>query len=66
MVREATAYAQSKGATRVEAYPLKSVQANMPDEFAWNGLWTSYAQAGFQVVKQLSDTRLIMSIEFRS
>lgn len=62
IIKQAVDYAFRNGAKTVEAYPVISKNDKMPDVFAWTGIWKSYAKAGFKKVKQVSETKLIMSI----
>jgi GNAT superfamily N-acetyltransferase len=59
MIAGACKYAQVNGAGIVEAYPVVSRSQNMPDVFAWNGLWPAYKKAGFSLIKEVSDSRII-------
>ena len=62
IIKKAVEYAFENGAKAVEAYPVISKNDKMPDVFAWTGFWKSYEKAGFKKVKQVSETKLIMSI----
>lgn len=62
VISKAVEYAFQNGAQLVEAYPLVSKKDKIPDAFAWTGIWKSYKNAGFKKIKQVSETKLIMSI----
>jgi len=51
-----------QGAETIEAYPIISKKDKMPDVFAWVGFTKAYKNAGFEVIGQPSETRLIMRI----
>lgn len=63
VIRAAANYAFSEGAKIVEAYPVINRTANIPDAFAWTGIWKSYQKAGFRLIKQVSETRAIVQLQ---
>jgi hypothetical protein len=64
LIREACIYASGLGATIIEAYPVVQQKGKfIPDLFAYNGLASAYAKAGFEKVKQPSLNRLIMRLQ---
>lgn len=60
LIEEAYQYASSNGAIIVEAYPVIPKQLDMPDVFAWTGIWKSYLKAGFTIIHQPSTAKYIM------
>jgi hypothetical protein len=60
IISEAVNYAFQEGATVVEAYPVIPKNKLMPDVFAYPGIPNAYIKAGFIVVHQPSESRLIM------
>ncbi|MBV6439347.1 MAG: GNAT family N-acetyltransferase [Haliscomenobacteraceae bacterium CHB4] len=62
LIQAATDYAFSHGAPAVEAYPMIAKKETVPEVFAFIGFAKSFEKAGFQVLKQPSDTRLIMRL----
>jgi len=63
LIKEASAYAFSKGAHVIEAYPvISSANKFMPDVFAYYGLVSAFEKAGFKKIKQASEARLIMRL----
>ena len=63
VIRAAANYAFSAGAKIVEAYPLINRTEDIPDAFAWNGIWKSYEKVGFRLIKQVSETRAIVQLQ---
>lgn len=60
MIEGAVAYAASRGAVCVEAYPVEPKKTAVPPAFAWTGLAAAYLHAGFSEVARRSATRPIM------
>ncbi len=60
LLRAATAYALSRGATIVEGYPSIPKSPAMPDVFAWHGTLSTFTQVGFAEVARLSASRAIV------
>ncbi len=60
LIDGAVAWARSRGATIVEAYPVEPRKDRMPDVFAYTGIASAFARAGFQEVARRSETRPIM------
>jgi GNAT superfamily N-acetyltransferase len=50
-------YAQQKGIKIIEAYPTIPTQEQLPDAFAWIGLYKSFERAGFKIVDHTSKSR---------
>ena len=62
LLRAACIYAASRGAARIEGYPLEATKP-MPAAFAWHGLASAFRVAGFREVARRSPTRPIMRRE---
>ncbi len=60
LIEAAIRYAARRGAGIVEAYPVDPRSGAMPDAFAWTGLVSSFAEAGFVEVARRSPGRPIM------
>jgi GNAT superfamily N-acetyltransferase len=60
LLRAATAYAVSQGATIVEGYPSIPKSPAMPDVFAWHGTLSTFTRAGFAEVARPSASRAIV------
>jgi GNAT superfamily N-acetyltransferase len=60
LIRAAVAFAGSRGARVVEAYPVEPRAGIQPDPFVWTGLASAYLRAGFREVARRSETRPIM------
>ena len=60
LINHASEYAFENGAEYIEAYPIQPKKNKMPDVFAFVGIKTAFEKSGFEVVKQPSETRLIM------
>ncbi len=60
LLKAATAYAASNGATMVEGYPVEIKKGKTPDVFAWTGLAQVFVRAGFNEIIRRSETRPIM------
>ena len=50
-------YAKEQGIKIIEAYPTIPTQENLPDAFAWIGLYKSFERAGFEIVARTSKNR---------
>jgi GNAT superfamily N-acetyltransferase len=64
LIEAAVAYARSRGAKVVEAYPIDPAGAQ-PDAFVWTGIASAYERAGFREAARRSPTRPIMRREVR-
>ncbi len=60
LIRAAAEFAFARGARIVEGYPQDPKRAAMPDVFAWTGIASAFAQAGFEEVARRSPTRPIV------
>jgi GNAT superfamily N-acetyltransferase len=60
LLRAAAGYAAKHGARIVEGYPVEPKKGTIPDVFAWTGLPSAFAKAGFVEVARRSPTRPIM------
>jgi GNAT superfamily N-acetyltransferase len=60
LLRAAADYAAKHGARIVEGYPVEPKKGTIPDVFAWTGLPSAFAKAGFVEVARRSPTRPIM------
>ena len=52
-----TEYAKENGIKIIEAYPAIPTQENIPDSFAWIGLYKSFERTGFEIVDRTSKNR---------
>lgn len=50
-------YAATQGIKIIEAYPVIPTQEQLPDTFAWIGLYKSFERAGFEIVDRTSKNR---------
>jgi GNAT superfamily N-acetyltransferase len=50
-------YARENDIKIIEAYPTIPTQENIPDSFAWIGLYKSFERAGFEIVDRKSKNR---------
>jgi GNAT superfamily N-acetyltransferase len=50
-------YAKTNKIKIIEAYPVVPAREKLPDAFAWIGLYTSFARAGFKIVDRTSKNR---------
>lgn len=50
-------YAREQGIRIIEAYPTIPTQEQLPDSFAWIGLYKSFERAGFTIVDRTSKNR---------
>lgn len=62
LLRAAATFAASRGAKRLEGYPIapKKAKVAMADAFAWNGFVGAFERAGFKEVARRSPTRPVM------
>ena len=60
LIYGAAAYARSRGARIVEAYPVEPKTNPMPAVFAYTGIASAFRKAGFVEVARRSETRPIM------
>ena len=65
LLRAAAGYAAARGADTLEGYPLDTRGARTPAAFAWWGLESAFAKAGFREVARRSPTRPIMRKRLR-
>ena len=64
LLRAATEYAKSQGASLVEGYPVEpKSEKDIPPAFAWTGIPKAFVRAGFKEVARRSPTRPIMRLE---
>jgi GNAT superfamily N-acetyltransferase len=56
----AAKFAKSRGARIVEGYPIEPYAENVPAAFAWTGIPSAFAAAGFVEVERRSKARPIM------
>lgn len=59
LLKAAVDYATQNGAKIVEGYP-QDVRKNLPDAFAWTGLFSAFRNAGFSEVVRRSTARPIV------
>ena len=57
MLKGIIAYAMKKKIPVIEAYPAIPTQGQLPDAFAWIGLYRSFERAGFQIADRTSKNR---------
>lgn len=50
-------YAKENDIKIIEAYPTIPTKENLPDSFAWIGLYKSFERAGFEIVDRTSKNR---------
>ncbi|MDN5204728.1 GNAT family N-acetyltransferase [Fulvivirgaceae bacterium BMA10] len=62
LIREASKYAFDQGANIIEAYPIIPKKDRVPEVFAWVGFSSTFKKAGFKVVRQPSETRVMMRL----
>lgn len=60
LIRAACENVKRYGATVVEAYPIIPKKDKVPDVFAWVGFASAFEKAGFEVIDQRSETRVVM------
>lgn len=60
LIEGAVAWAASRGAETVEAYPVEPKKSDMPPVFAYTGIASAYRGTGFREVARRSETRPIM------
>lgn len=62
----ACAFAESRGAERIEGYPVEPKSGKpIPPAFAWTGIPSAFTRAGFEEVLRRSPTRPIMRKELK-
>lgn len=66
LLEAALDYAREHGAKIVEGYPVDPKKDSTPDVFAYNGLASTFLQAGFVEVARRSETRPFMRYYFDS
>jgi GNAT superfamily N-acetyltransferase len=66
LLRAAVALAARHGARVIEGYPVEPRAGRTGDAFAWTGLASTFARAGFREVVRRSPTRPVMRSEVRS
>ena len=59
LIEAAVSYAKRNGAQIVEAYPSDSPEGGIPDAFAYTGLASAFAKAGFTAAARRSARRAI-------
>ena len=57
LLKGVIAYAKKKKIKVIEAYPTIPTQPQLPDSFAWIGLYKSFERAGFKIVDRTSKSR---------
>lgn len=57
LLKGVIAYARQQNIRVLEAYPTIPTQEELPDSFAWIGLYKSFERAGFQIVDTTSRHR---------
>jgi len=62
LLRAAVEFARQNGGLIVEGYPVEPKKDRAPDVFVYNGLASSFRQAGFKEVARRSETRPIMRV----
>jgi molybdopterin converting factor small subunit/GNAT superfamily N-acetyltransferase len=60
LLREAVAFAKSRGATILEGYPVDPLSGKTAPAFAWTGLASAFQKAGFEEVARRTPSRPIM------
>lgn len=60
LVQSALEFAKAHGATCLEAYPIIPKKNKVPDVFAWNGFYSTFAALGFQVAARRSDSHPVV------
>ncbi len=64
LLKEACRYAKSRGAELIEGYPVQPVPGEkIPPAFAWTGISSAFAAAGFEEVARRSPKRPIMRMK---
>lgn len=66
LLEAAVEFARRRGARLLEGYPVEPRAGRMPDVFAYTGLPSAFARAGFREVARRSPTRPIMRRALRS
>jgi GNAT superfamily N-acetyltransferase len=57
LLEGAIVYAKNNGIKIIEAYPAIPTKENMPDSFAWIGLYKSFERTGFVIADRTSKNR---------
>ena len=57
MLKAIIKYAEKENIPVIEAYPAIPTQGQLPDTFAWIGLYKSFEKAGFEIVDRTSKNR---------
>ncbi|HZL12211.1 MAG TPA: GNAT family N-acetyltransferase [Prolixibacteraceae bacterium] len=57
LLMEVIRYTRTKEIKIIEAYPTIPTKENLPDSFAWIGLYKSFERAGFEIVDRTSKNR---------
>ncbi len=57
LLKGAIEYAKNNGIKIIEAYPTIPIRGNIPDSFAWIGLFKSFERAGFEIADRTSKNR---------
>ncbi len=63
LVQSALEFAKAQGATCLEAYPIIPKGGKVPDVFAWNGFYSTFAALGFQVAAKRSDSHPVVRLD---
>lgn len=63
LVQSALEFAKAHGATCLEAYPIIPKGDKVPDVFAWNGFYSTFAALGFKVAAKRSDSHPVVRFE---
>jgi GNAT superfamily N-acetyltransferase len=63
LLRAAVTFAAQHGAAILEGYPHAKAAGRMPDLFAWTGIASAFARAGFVEVARRSPGRPIVRID---
>jgi GNAT superfamily N-acetyltransferase len=62
LLKAATQFAFSNGATAVEGYPADAIRGSYADVFAWTGITLAFVRAGFTEAARRSPTRPVMRL----
>lgn len=60
LLQAAVEYARKRGAKIIEGYPHDPSSGEMPDAFAWTGLFSAFRNAGFKEIARRSARRPIV------
>lgn len=63
LLRAAKRYVKAKGGKILEGYPVEPKKEEIPAVFAWTGVPSAFARAGFTEVARRSETHPIMRVE---